>query len=331
VRAARGPLLAPPAAAPLSRSMPAPLDIDGLVNFPEEGLTPTTEVEGVKPLVGFPSAPAGEDVLGSPSTSTVTPSSDRKRPRAILTRESVNGSCNPSSRVRELLASSSFLHDSTVPGYGWHDAHGNTPLSLSRPRSWSSQVVPAPCGVAGFTDRRVWACADSATWCPFRRILQSADDPYSSARGRSANRGGGPPRILDLPIETVLRIFTLSADDNLLVGAARCTNVWSEWWLALRGTTACGHGVFDRSTILAKISRALSTQELHLSGQVQLSGVALGDAGSKALGAALSALPVARGPRFPGPQVLDLRQCDISSAGMAAIADAVVCCMRSYY
>lgn len=153
----------------------------------------------------------------------------------------------------------------------------------------------------------------------------------------SAIRSGGHPddtvgpRIVDLPIETALRIFTLSAD-NLLVGAAKCASICPMWWLALRETTACGHGLLDRAKVLGKIGRALGRDELYHDGHVQLSGVMLGDAGAKVLGAGLSALPVARTALFSGPQVLDLCQCDVSPAGMMMIAEAMVwkslCCPR---
>jgi hypothetical protein len=164
-----------------------------------------------------------------------------------------------------------------------------------------------------------WSCA--ADWCPFRRILGGADEQSTI---RSADLDDAvAPKIVDLAIETVLRIFTLSAD-NLLVGAAKCAGICPMWWLALRGTTACGHGLLDRATVLRKIGRALGRDELYHDGHVQLSGVILGDAGAKMLGAGLSALPVARTALHSGPQVLDLRQCDVSTAGMTTIAEAMV-------
>ena len=156
-----------------------------------------------------------------------------------------------------------------------------------------------------------WSPSAPREWCPFRSILGMGGDAFANVRSRS-RRSDGTPQILDLPIEAVLKIFTI-AGGNLLAGASLCSRVHPDFWFCLRSTTACGVGVVDRS-VLSHISCAMGK------GELLLSGVALGDAGSKALGAAMSALPVDAAT----PQVLDLTQTDLTAEGMATIAEAMV-------
>ena len=131
----------------------------------------------------------------------------------------------------------------------------------------------------------------------------------------------------DLPTNVLTHVLlSATTHDDLLVHAANCARVHPEWRRAVMGSAAFGRGIVgtssgegatetaaeERSRVLRKLSVAL--RQARTDGKLLVNGTRMGDAGARALEAAVRALPA------PLALIdLHLNDCRLTASGIAAV------------